>query len=106
MSLVGSLEDLGLGDILQIVSLSRKSGLLALRTEAGEGHIVFTNGLVRAAYRKGEAADLRSLLVGGGFLPEDEFEQAAEWGRGQGESLEGALTACTSFSGERIDSLC
>ena len=33
MSLVGSLEDLGLGDILQIVSLSRKSGLLMIRNQ-------------------------------------------------------------------------
>ncbi len=33
MSLVGSLEDLGLGDILQIVSLARKSGLLSLRAD-------------------------------------------------------------------------
>ena len=41
MSLVGSLEDLGLGDILQIVSLSRKSGLLLLRSDDGEGRIVF-----------------------------------------------------------------
>ena len=32
MSLVGSLEDLGLGEILQIVSLSRKSGRLLLRS--------------------------------------------------------------------------
>ena len=29
MSLVGNLEDLSLGDILQIISLSQKSGVLA-----------------------------------------------------------------------------
>ena len=55
MSLVGSLEDLGLGDILQIVSLSRKSGLLRLRTGRGEGHIVLHEGLVRGASVKGDA---------------------------------------------------
>ncbi len=49
MSLVGSLEDLCLGDILQIVSLSRKSGLLLIHSEQGEGRIVFCDGLVRAA---------------------------------------------------------
>jgi hypothetical protein len=54
MSLVGSLEDLGLGDILQIVSLSRKSGLLRLRSGLGEGHIVLHEGLVRGASVKGE----------------------------------------------------
>ena len=55
MSLVGSLEDLGLADILQIVSLARKSGVLVLRGEDGEGRIVFRDGLVHAAACKGEA---------------------------------------------------
>jgi hypothetical protein len=53
MSLVGSLEDLGLADILQIVNLARKSGVLALRSEDGEGRIVFRDGLVHAAAVKG-----------------------------------------------------
>ena len=50
MSLVGNLEDLGLGDILQIVSLSRKSGILTLESRGREGKVVFRNGqVVRAA---------------------------------------------------------
>jgi hypothetical protein len=61
MSLVGSLEDLGLADILQIMSLSRKSGVLVLRCEDGEGRIVFRDGLVHAAALKGEAPDLDAL---------------------------------------------
>ena len=62
MSLVGSLEDLGLGDILQIVSLARKSGHLLLRSERGDGRIVFRDGLVQAAFAKGEPDDLAGLL--------------------------------------------
>jgi hypothetical protein len=57
MSLVGSLEDLGLADILQIVSLARKSGVLVLRGEDGEGRIVFREGLVHAAAVKGQPED-------------------------------------------------
>jgi hypothetical protein len=49
MSLVGNLEDLSLGDLLQIVSLSQKSGVLALESESGSGQIVFRAGLVHAA---------------------------------------------------------
>lgn len=50
MNLVGNLEDLGLGEILQIVSLSRKSGILTLNGMKGEGEIVFRQGeVVRAA---------------------------------------------------------
>lgn len=46
MSLVGNLEDLGLGEILQIVSLSRKSGVLVLHSRGREGQIVFRQGQV------------------------------------------------------------
>ena len=33
MSLIGSLEDLSLGDILQIISLSQKSGVLMIQSD-------------------------------------------------------------------------
>ena len=70
MSLVGSLEDLGLGDILQIASLSRKSGLLRLRTGRGEGHIVLHEGLVRGASVKGDAP---------GALSDDQSDPSPPW---------------------------
>jgi len=105
MSLVGSLEDLGLGDILQIVSLSRKSGLLLLRSEEGEGRIVFCDGLVRAAYVKGEAEDLRGLLLNGGFITEEAFDRAAEKALAHGVPIADILAETPDFSKERIDSL-
>ena len=50
MSLVGNLEELGLSEILQIVSLSRKTGVLSLRSQGREGSIYFRQGqVVRAA---------------------------------------------------------
>jgi CheY-like chemotaxis protein len=50
MSLVGNLEELGLGEILQIVSLSRKTGVLSLHSQGREGSIYFRQGqVVRAA---------------------------------------------------------
>jgi len=105
MSLVGSLEDLGLGDILQIVSLSRKSGLLLIRSEQGEGRIVFCEGLVRAAYVKGEPEDLRSLLVGSGFVGDADFDRAAELATARGTSVAEALSECTSLTRESLDSV-
>ncbi len=78
MSLIGSLEDLGLGDILQIISLSQKSGLLSIRGEGREGTIILQEGLVRGAFLKGGPTDLRSLLVDGGFVASDEFDRARE----------------------------
>jgi CheY-like chemotaxis protein len=50
MSLVGNLEDLALGEILQIIGLSRKSGTLSLRSGEGEASVVFRLGqVVRAS---------------------------------------------------------
>lgn len=46
MSLVGNLADLGLGEILQIVSLSRKSGILTLQSRGRQGIVVFRFGQV------------------------------------------------------------
>src|SRR5262249_8232267 len=57
MSLVGSLEDLGLGDLLQIVHLAGKSGVLRLRGDAGEGQIVFRKGMIREAHAKSGPTD-------------------------------------------------
>ncbi len=50
VSLNGNLEDLPLLDILQIVSFSKKTGYLAIQTEAGDGAIVFRDGLVVASF--------------------------------------------------------
>ena len=50
VSLNGNLEDLPLLDILQIVSFSKKTGYLSIRTEGGEGAIVFQDGYVVAAF--------------------------------------------------------
>jgi CheY-like chemotaxis protein len=50
MSLTGNLEDLPLLDILQIVSFSKKTGYLSIRTDAGEGAIVFRVGLVVSSF--------------------------------------------------------
>ncbi len=105
MSLVGSLEDLGLGDILQIVSLSRKSGLLLLRSEEGDGRIVFSDGLVRAAYVKSEPEDLRGLLVPGGFVDAGELDLAIETAEQSGLPLDEVIAQRTGLTAERLDSL-
>src|SRR5919109_4716767 len=50
MSLTGNLEDLPLLDILQIVSFSKKTGYLSIRTTVGEGAIVFRDGFVVSSF--------------------------------------------------------
>jgi CheY-like chemotaxis protein len=55
LSLTGNLEDLPLLDIIQIVSFSKKTGTLSIRTGEGEGGIVFHEGLVVCAFAAGTA---------------------------------------------------
>jgi CheY-like chemotaxis protein len=50
LSLTGSLEDLPLLDILQIVSFSKKTGYLGIDTKDGDGAIVFDEGFVVASF--------------------------------------------------------
>jgi len=76
MSLVGNLEDLGLGEILQIVSLSRKSGVLSLYSTGREGEIVFRQGQVIRAIIDGRHPHLGQLLLNKRIIEEPTLRQA------------------------------
>jgi hypothetical protein len=102
MSLVGSLEDLALADILQIVSLARKSGRLLLRSEDGEGWIALHDGLVRGAAVKGQREGLRALLVKSGGVDPEVFERAAAAARGEEAALEAALLESGALSSDSL----
>jgi hypothetical protein len=76
MSLVGNLEDLGLGDILQIVSLSRKSGVLSLRGRGREGKIIFLDGQVVHATSSVFRENLGDLLLRNNIVDLDTLKNA------------------------------
>lgn len=76
MSLVGNLEDLGLGDILQIVSLSRKSGVLSLQDRGREGKIIFLNGQVIRASSSAFRENLGDLLLRKGLVDVETLKKA------------------------------
>jgi hypothetical protein len=105
MSLVGSLEDLGLGDILQIISLSRKSGVLLLRSDRGEGRIIFREGLIRGAFHKGDSTHLRDLVAGLETVPKAELDAACEQARAQSVSLATLLIDRSLMSAESLEEL-
>ena len=68
MSLVGNLEDLGLGEILQIMSLSRKTGVLSLHSKGREGSILFRQGLVVRAASSTFQQSLGDVLIQKGVI--------------------------------------
>ncbi len=70
MSLIGSLEDLALGDILQIVSLSRRSGILYLTKKGEEGKLVFSDGQIISASISSNPNNILGLLKNKGILTE------------------------------------
>ncbi len=76
MSLVGRLEDLALPDIFQIISLSKKTGTLIVRSRKGTGMVVFLNGQVVQAASDSIRDSLGNILVSQGMLGESALSQA------------------------------
>ena len=76
MSLVGNLEDLGLGEILQIVSLSRKSGVLQLNSRERDGRVIFRDGQVIRAMASTFPENLGDLVLRNGLADMETLKQA------------------------------
>jgi hypothetical protein len=76
MSLVGRLEDLALPDIFQIISLSRKTGTLVVRSGRGTGMVVFKDGQVIQAASDSIRDSLGNILVSQGMLDEAALSKA------------------------------
>ncbi len=76
MSLVGRLEDLALPDIFQIISLSKKTGTLIVRSHKGTGMVVFKGGQVIQAASDSIRDSLGNILVSQGMLTEAALSQA------------------------------
>ena len=68
MSLVGNLEELGLGEILQIVSLSRKTGVLSLSSRGRDGSVFFRQGQVIRAASSTYQQSLGEVLIQKGVI--------------------------------------
>jgi len=68
MSLVGNLEELGLGEILQIVNLSMKTGVLSLHSSGRDGSIVFRQGQVVRASSSTFQQSLGEVLIQKGVI--------------------------------------
>jgi CheY-like chemotaxis protein len=78
MSLVGNLEDLSLPDILQIVSLSKKSGILMLEREGMQGKIIIRQGKVIQTVAPRSGKTLGEILTARGMLRPEELKNALE----------------------------
>lgn len=75
-ALSGKLEDLGLDDILQIVGVSRKTGILTLTSRGREAVLQCRDGLVVRATSTGFQQSLGELMVQKGIVNSDTVRQA------------------------------
>jgi CheY-like chemotaxis protein len=105
MSLVGNLEDLGLGEILQIVSLSRKSGSLSLYSRGREGKIVFRHGQVVRASSSSFQLNLGETLLQKGVIDLQTLKKAlsVQEQANFGERLGSILTKQFNVSEDSIE---
>ncbi|MCJ7500598.1 DUF4388 domain-containing protein, partial [bacterium] len=78
MSLVGRLEDLSLGEILQIVSLSKRSGLLRLEAPDGKASLYIRAGKVIYAASSDEKEGVLTLLAENGLIEANQLESIRE----------------------------
>jgi len=105
MSLVGNLEELGLGEILQIVSLSRKTGVLSLRSKGREGSIFFRQGLVVRAASSIFQQSLGEVLIQKGVIDLAIFRKALAFQQEEGfqEQLGTILIKNFGISSETVE---
>jgi CheY-like chemotaxis protein len=78
MGFVGSLQDLSLDNILQVVSLSSQTGLLNLRDGDAGGEIAFRQGEVVGAWVELPGENVFNWLVRRGVIDQERLEKALE----------------------------
>jgi len=76
MSLDGYLEDLSVCDILQILSLSKKTGTLLLKSQCDEGSISFSEGQVIRAFSSCFPEGLGQLLCYADVITQEQVDSA------------------------------
>ncbi|MEA3543915.1 MAG: DUF4388 domain-containing protein [Thermodesulfobacteriota bacterium] len=79
MALEGDLEDLGLCDILQILSLSKKTGILTLKSQQGEGLVCFMDGQVIRATSSFFPETLGQLLCRAEIVTNAQVDEALRY---------------------------
>jgi CheY-like chemotaxis protein len=107
MSLVGNLEDLGLGEILQIVSLSRRSGVLSLQSRGREARIIFQTGQVIRASSTSFQQNLGEVLIQKGVIDLTILKRALslQADEGYGKLLGGIMVESFGVSAEAIEAV-
>ncbi|MBW8772308.1 MAG: DUF4388 domain-containing protein [Gemmatimonadetes bacterium] len=76
MAIKGSLKEASLPDVLQLLSLGRKTGCLAVADKQNFGYIYFDEGRINYASIVNRRDRLGDILVKNGKISEGQLEQA------------------------------
>ncbi len=92
MAIDGSLADVGLADICQLLSLGRKTGCLTVTNRSNFGYVYFLEGRINYAWVLDRPHRFGELLVRNGVLAEEQLagvlgEQAGEGPEALGKAL-------------------
>jgi hypothetical protein len=88
MSLVGRLEDLSVGEILQIVSLSKRSGLLRLESPGGKANLFIKSGQVMYGARSDVKEGVLGLLAQQGLFEMSQLDPIRDKLEASGDAAE------------------
>jgi hypothetical protein len=102
MSLVGRLEDLALPDIFQIISLSKKTGTLVVRSRKGTGMVVFKSGQVIQAGSDNIRDSLGNILVSQGMVDQEDLAAALAMQKSSPDKPLGMILAETGATTSKI----
>ncbi len=107
MSLEGSIKDFGIADILQLINLQKKSGMLTVQNEEESVTINFYNGEIVYALsvKMGENEKIGRLLISSGKLTEKELEDALLVQENTGEKIGHILVASGNISKEVLQNV-
>jgi len=106
MAIEGQLREFGIEDIFQLLELSRKTGVLSIRSEkwSDEAEVRFQNGAIVAASRRRSPRRLGQQLLRAGKLTERELERALEEQRANpGQRLGQILLEMGSVAREELE---
>jgi tetratricopeptide (TPR) repeat protein len=80
MAIEGPLAELGIGDVLQLLGLTRKTGVLSIRADrlSDEAIVHFSRGAIVFAVRRRSTRRLGQLLIRAGQLTQRELDRALE----------------------------
>lgn len=77
-TLAGHLEDLDLDEVVRVIALSRRSGVLTVESDEGDAELTFSAGRVVSGRRNKSRDTVADVLTRAGVLLESDLAQASD----------------------------